>query len=407
MKKWLLLLWLGPWLTAMAGDVEVSGYFEPQYTGLQVRGQFYNLASNKLRVDLASDISDQVSFGANFDYITFHGKTSWNILDFLPESIAEQIPRFQRKFFTFNFGDMVQAMGPVYSPRPDRIFLDNAFMRLSFKRLDLTVGRQQISLGTGYTWNPTDLFNTKSVLDPTYEQPGHNAIRADVALSNRFNLVCLFAPGEQWKDSARLIKLKGGAGHFDFSLLAFYKDLPLTDYTFFAQGKFRRMLLGGDFAGELLGLGVWGEGGYSKITAIEETSLELDDFWELVLGTDYTFESGLYVMAEFYHNSMAKKDWRQYGLNDWMWMLTTETKTMTRDQLFGMWQYPASDLATIGMMSIASLSDGSAAIVPMLLYSLFEDVDLTAYANFYTGKSGRAYASNMGNGLLLRLRVYF
>ena len=31
------------------------------------------------------------------------------------------------------------------------------------------MGKQQISLGTGYVWNPTDVFNIKELFDPTYE----------------------------------------------------------------------------------------------------------------------------------------------------------------------------------------------------------------------------------------------
>jgi len=57
------------------------------------------------------------------------------------------------------------------------------------------VGEQQISLGTGYAWNPTNIFNVKDLPDPTYEQPGHTALRADLPVGERGEAVLIYAPG--------------------------------------------------------------------------------------------------------------------------------------------------------------------------------------------------------------------
>ncbi len=407
MKTMLLLL-----LPLLLGskELDIFGYFEPQYMGANIGGTFYNIASNKLRVDLAKDFGDKVSFGANFDYITFHGKTEWDLLDYLPADIAGQIPPPFRKLFTYHFGDMVQQVGPMTQPRPDRIFLDNAYVKLSWKKLDITIGKQQLGMGTGYTWNPTDLFNVKDVLDPTYEQPGHNAVRMELQLNSKFSIDSYAAPGEQWQDSHYMLKIKSNIGRFDISLLGSQSWQRRTDYTNWLHpfSDYRRRLLGGDFAGELFGLGLWGEGGYTFVDLQNGEGLpSMKNFWELVVGGDYTFNSGLYAMAEIYHNSLAPNDWRNYTLNDWMWYFSTETKAISRDNLFGMIQYPATDLLTVGFMVIASLSDHSAALAPTLLWNMFEDVDCTIYLNYFTGKEGQAYADNLGNGLLARLRVYF
>ena len=404
---YLLLLFLLPFVS-FGQQLDVSGYFEPQMTVLNVKDTFYNLASNKLRIDLASDLSDHVSFGANFDYITYHGKTEWNILDYLPDTITQGVPTTLQPFFNFTYGDLLQPFGPYYETRPDRIFLDNAFVRLAFKNLDVTVGRQQLSMGTGYTWNPTDLFNTKDVLDPTYEQPGHNAIRVDIPLSSSYGLAAFYAPGEEWKDSVKMLKLKGRLGHFDYSVLGVQRYWSFTDYTSLSENRYSRFLLGGDFAGEFLGLGVWAEGGYSFMDLKEGPGLDpISDFRELVLGLDYTFDSELYFMLEYYHNSLAKRNWKDYTLNDWMWMLSSELKTLGQDQAYGLVQYPMTDLLSIGSMTIFCISDASIALVPMLTYSMFQDVELTVYGNIYVGKEGRHYASNLGSGGLARLRVYF
>ena len=80
---------------------------------------------------------------------------------------------------------------------------------------------------------------------------------------------------------------------------------------------------------------------------------------------------------------------------------------MSRDNFFGLIQYPLTDLITIGGMIIQSISDGSAALVPMLTWSMFEDVEFLSYVNVNSGNDGQAYAANLGSGGVVRLRIYF
>ena len=115
--------------------VDIFGYFETQIMGSQIDKKYYNLYTNKLRVDLEAKPSDQIHFGANFNYITYHGKTEWDVLDFLSPHITSDIPEVMQQFYKINF--------------TDETFLDNAYLKLSFKYFDIIAGKQQISLGTG------------------------------------------------------------------------------------------------------------------------------------------------------------------------------------------------------------------------------------------------------------------
>lgn len=171
MKKGIYLLAMTLVLTAapLAQEkAEIFGYFESQITGAEVKSDFYQLSANKLRLDLKSDISEKITFAANLNYITYHGKKVWNILDFLSPDITLTVPPGMESLYILPFSNQA--------------YLDNAYLRLSFKHFDLTVGKQQISLGTGYVWNPMDVFNIKELIDPTYEQPGHNAVRLDIPI---------------------------------------------------------------------------------------------------------------------------------------------------------------------------------------------------------------------------------
>ena len=390
----LVLLLILAGLSAHAQDkLEIFGYYEPQYLGSSVSSEFYQLFTNKLRLDLRSELSDKITFAANLNVITYHGKTEWNVLEFLSSQISDGIS---------------QAMKPLYVlPFENDIYLDNAFLKLHFKRFDLTAGKQQISLGNGYAWNPTDVFNTKDVLDPTYEQPGHTAMRVDIPLSGSYTVTALYSPESTWSESGKLFQFKGLLGRFDYALTLIETEWTLHDYTRFEPSAMnfaalteQRRLLGGSAAGELLGLGVWAEYAYNWM----EKSL---NFYELVLGWDYTFDFQTYVMLEFYRNTMGKSDPGSYDLNDWMRFFAAEQKSLTRDQLFVLVQHPATDLLYLGLQSIFSLSDGSLALVPTANYSLSDNVELFAYLNFNTGGEGTAYAPSLGSGGLLRLRVYF
>ncbi len=252
-----------------------------------------------------------------------------------------------------------------------------------------------------------DVFNIKDVLDPTYEQPGHNAIRLDVPLGSMYTVTALFSPEDNWENSAKLLQLKGRISHFDYFLTAIEKIWRFHDYTQFDFDSMnflelpeRRKLLGASTAGELLGLGVWAEYAYNWMEISE-------DFYELVVGTDYTFDFQTYLMIEYYRNTLGKTDYTQYNLNDWMRLLATEQKAISRDQIYLFIQHPATDLLNIGLSTIYSLSDNSFALVPTLNYSFSDNVEIFAYLNLNFGSEGKVFSRKMGNGGLIRVRVYF
>jgi hypothetical protein len=367
-------------------SVELFGYFEPQLTIASLDRQTMQLSSNKLRIDLEAAPSDRLTFGANLNFLTYHGRTWYRLADYVPDKLLEGLSPSALDSYTLTFSD-------GYS-------LDNAFLKYAFSKFDLTVGKQQISPGTGYAWNPTDMFNTKDVLDPTYENPGHNAVTAEVPLGPRGTATLLYSPDEDWEDSGKFVRVKLPAGHFDVSLSAGERTVRLTDFEHYSTLIERRTMVGGDFSGELLGLGCWGEFAQNDMSRSA-------DYFEGLLGADYTFESGLYVLGELYVNERGKLDHEDYTLNDWLRFLTAQTRTVTRTQLYLYSSYPATDLLSVGGSILTSLSDGSVALVPTLEYNMDTNLDLTFFGNFYLGAEGTAFSSGLGQGFLLRLRYYF
>jgi hypothetical protein len=369
-----------------AGELSMYGYFEPQYAVSYLDDAFIQLNTNKLRIDLSDDLTDDIMFTGNVNFLNYNGKTTWNLLDFLPDRMSDSIP---------------ESMIPLYSVSyDDEIDLDNAYIRMYSSKFTLTVGRQQISVGSGYAWNPTDLFNNKDILDPTYEQPGVNGMRVDAGIMPSYTVSLFYSPDDDWDKSGKLIRLLGSVSHFDFAFSYGRTKDVTTDYVQFSQSGESRDLFGIDINGELLGLGCWTENAYN---AMENS----DNYWDILAGIDYTLSSGLYVMGEYYRNGRGKRDPDQYSLSDWMRYFATERKTLSRDQLYLYSSYPLTDLITIGSSTVYSLSDNSALIIPTVEYSMATNLMLTFFGNLYTGSEGTMYSNDMGNGGLLRVRAYF
>ena len=54
-----------------------------------------------------------------------------------------------------------------------------------------------------------------------------------------------------------------------------------------------------------------------------------------------------------------------------------------------------------------SLSDWSLVFVPTASYNMMDNLDIDVFGNIYIGSEGKAYSSNLGNGVIVRMRLYF
>lgn len=368
---------------------EIFGYFENETDGARIGGTDYSFGYNKLRVDLQAFPAEQVTVGANVNIRRYHGKTMWNVFDFLPDDLWQPM-----------FGDSATMIIPL----TDTLYLDNVYLKARFKHFDLTVGKQQLSLGTGYAWNPTDIFNRPDLMDPTYEQTGVTSIRAEVPLGDRFGLDLIMAPEESWDLSAKMIKGKAGLGSFDFT--ASYAEYtgaypywrahmdnsapPPTEITY--------KKLGGSVVGQIWELGLWAEGNF-------EIGDHPIDFHEYLLGIDHTFDFQTYLMVEYYHNSGgAEPD--SLTFFDYLYSLGGETHSLMQDYVFVMANHPISDVLSAGLFGIANLNDRSFAINPLLDWNAFENVSVSLFLSYAVGDANTEFGLQEW-AWRLRVRAYF
>jgi len=402
-KKLFVLLLLSS--VASAADIDIFGYIEPQLTwinfgDLSKADNWGILNTNKLRLDIEAKPAKNVKIGANVNFLQYSGETTIDLNDLLPATNAANSSVWMLTY-------------------QDETYLDNAYIRLSFDLADLTIGKQQISYGTGYAWNPTDILNYKDTFDPTYEQTGIPAVRLDVPIGQSMNFLGIYATNDNWREPTFIGRFSGQIGRFELSGSAMTKGETVTEYIIpgdygIQTGMLRRHGYGFDFVGELLGIGVWGEGAYFTLDGLQDSDLD-DEYFEGLLGTDYTFRSELYILAEYYYNGSGRANRAADNSNysywyegvDWFRYLTGEKKTLGRDQGFLYIDYPLFDIVRVGGSALGCVNDESIAFIPQINWSAFQNVDITAFGYLYTGATGTMYSRELGGGGLLRLRAYF
>lgn len=344
---------------------------------------------NKLRLDLKAAISEKVTFNADIIFMTYHGSTSIDYLEYLPSTITGSIPP--------------ETAEMLKTELENTYFINDAYVTVYLEGFSVRIGKQQIPWGTGYTWNPTDTFNSKNQLDPTYENEGVNAITVDISWGADGSLTGIAATLAKTENPSFAAKLKKNIAGFDLSVSYQYlSEINLNPETLSSVEQ-QRNIIGFDFTGEIFTLGFWGEG---TINFPGNDSFLKDNYAEFLLGMDYTFQNELYLMAEYLHRTQGAESSSEYNLADFMKVLYGETTNIGADYIACGISYPLTDYFKIQMYSIMNLNDESWILIPWLIWDAEENLELNFSLNLFFGKNGTEYGE-YPNGGLIRCRVYF
>lgn len=239
---------------------------------------------------------------------------------------------------------------------------DRLSATLSLWRLDLTVGRQAITWGTGRFWQPTDLFSPFGPLQLDREfKAGTDAVRGVIALGDFTQIEGVWAFGKDADvdRSAGLGRFKTLVGSFDLSVLA---GRVQTD-----------VVAGGDFAGDLgdTGMGVHGE---ILFNAVRDAA----DYFQFQVGLDYRFPGkGPYVLGEYFYNGVGATG--DLGLNLALVddrILSRGTFQLGRHYLGLGATYEILPILEGSLFAVVNLTDPSALLNPLLEYSVAENASL-------------------------------
>jgi hypothetical protein len=246
--------------------------------------------------------------------------------------------------------------------------LDRLSARLSLKSVDLIVGRQVLSWGTGRFWNPTDLLSPFSPTEIDREvRRGIDAVRLTAPLfSKTAQLEVLWLP-------RKVAEENGGAVRAQVNVLGYDVSLSGAKYV-------KDLVAGADFSGDLGPVGVHGEAAY--------TWGESDRALRAVIGAEVKPTSKIVLTAEYYFNGFGASAPSGY-------LATLSSPRAQRGEIFGAGRhyagvaasYALTELLSLQLLSLVNLQDPSAELVPVLEYWFEQSVILRAGAFVPIGRA--------------------
>jgi len=409
----------------IGGMIEWGGYYENQLmVGKLPRDLSDPDASdwkvtdtNKFRLDLTAMPVKKFRLDVDVILKTFHGTTSYHLADMLPE-------KFQPELAVWEASDPSSVKWNL----DNEFYLDNAYLTVSLKQLRLRVGKQQVRFGSGYFWNPTDLFTVKDLVDPAYEKRGLTAVKLQFFFKEegQIDLYYFFENGFEenmqksgFMEGGRLglldepsfvVRLRKHFYRWEVSTLFTMKKDAWIELSSPAPGMppvipeliiDDRIMGGFDFAGELGGAGLRGELAVNKIGRSTR-------FIEVLGSIDYTFRCGFYIMGEYLFTSRGKSGSENYSFEDWINYLTQSLKVPGMHYAAALLKYTFAGInLDLQLAGIVNASDGSFVLNPWITYIWGNFVTVSLYGAFSWGGDDTDELAGMGQGLFLRFKFAF
>ena len=376
MKKILFTIILLSSLTF--ADITWYGYYESEgdYGKTPKMEVFFDY--NKFRLDFDTNPAENIHIGGDLVYKMYGGKTSMNITRFIDKSFLVGLPQQYLDQMNFEF--------------TDSLFFDNLYLDFHHKYFEMTIGRQQIPTGVGYAWNPTDIFNKKDIMDPTYENRGIDAIQLNVPIGSKLTMRGIIQPENSFDKSKQYIEAKTWLSFADVSLI--YARTQLNNFNDIKD------VYGINMEGDILGFGVRTEFTANRMN-YDNDNLQ----YKYILGADFTFENSLYILGEYLHNDFGAKE-NETELADYMAYFQWQQISLNQNYLFLMAMYPITDLLDGSLSGICNFDDQSFVVNPQLVYRIYENVELTLMGNIFIGGNTDEFGYQEIGGRI-RLRAYF
>ncbi len=354
----LLLLTSTPQLSAQTFSFDFSGYAK----NLTIRStsalskEAFILNTSRLRLKSALNAGSFAHAELWLDNELLAGDFLQTV-DYAFSKLLER-PTFYDLDWTVNDGDKHLIRQSLF----------RAFVTLNPGAAAITLGRQRIAWGTGFAWNPTDLFNpfNPSAIELD-EKQGVDAVHATLPIGDLSRIEAAFTPKLSTIKPSYAAKLITNLHEYDVSFIA---------------GKFRGdAIVGGDFAGYIGDAGFRGELAYTF-------KKNRDNYLRAVLNADYNFPHNFYALVEFYYNGPGASNQKDYDI---FHILSGESFNLAK--LYSAFSVTKSitPLLNASVYSIINLVDHSSLLGPGLTWSLATNLDVSANTYFLFGADDSEY----------------
>jgi hypothetical protein len=307
-------------------------------------------------------VSGVSAFEANLETLFRGQRAAKSDLDTAAEGTV--LVRAERKDFV---GDLQYQFGD------GKNLVNVAKVKLVLPKADIVLGRQLMSWGSGYNFNPTDIFNAKplgAAFDPTFVKRGRDAVTLTLAPVDGISFEGIFAAKysqthvneefayveEGQEDHGG--KLKVNIANWDIALS--YARLGERDFGGALEGEDDVTGLSLKGTLPLADIGFWLEAAsYSRRSKVEVTSGS-EYFWE-----EWTF------LTEYYRNGFGEGSYQSYNPANLM-----SGRMLGRDYLAPSLSYAASEKLTLTLFSFFNLNDGGSLFGGVVDYYYNDIVEL-------------------------------
>ena len=367
---------------------------EAKSAELDFSGYFYNLPAIQKTSELfGSNITDKDYFLADISRLRFTPVVNFGMntqvhLDYEINTFVSDItiPGFA---FT-NIAANRQAVDLNWNLAEEKKFqanhfIDRLFIKQFFDWGELVFGRQRISWGVGRIWQPTDLFNQINPANfSKFEKDGADAISSKLYLGRFTDLELVVNFREMFEDYNYGARFRTNFNEFDVSALAGHFD--------------KRVVAGGDFAGNLFDAGIRGE-----LMISADKFDPQSNFYKALLGIDYQFNSKLYGLLEYKHNGEGSECKLCYDLEK---LGRGEIINLGLDYLAAQATYQLHELWNLSLLSNTNLNDESGFVSSSLSYDALQNLYLSLSAMYFYGDELDEYWYYSSAGYLT-LEYYF
>ncbi len=244
---------------------------------------------------------------------------------------------------------------------------DVAYANLQWSngKTDVVLGRQAVTFGRSFFWNPIDWLSTFSPTEIDREyKTGVDALRVtrSVGRFSGVELVYAYGQGGERDSSATLVRGFGNLNGWDLELLA--GSVWIDDRYAFA------------FSGDVPGAGLRGE--FSRHAPRSGPD---PDFTRATLEIDHRWDNSLYLITELHYNGFGSTNPDGYAaLFLHPRFLTGQVRNVGRDYLASSLSYQFTPLINGTAAALLNLHDSSGILSPTVDVSLGDNSRLAAGA---------------------------
>lgn len=346
-------------------DLELAKFSEYQYYGY-----------NKIRFDFLKPINSQIGIHNSILAKQYWGKSNFEFSELFPVDPLNNLPNISLT---------------------DTLYFDNLFLVWRTKKLgDLVVGKQPITIGEGYVWNPTDIFSVKDNIDPTYELQGVNGFRW-LFSTKYFDIDGIIQPQNDGKNINAYFGISNLSGHFENTL-----SLIRRTYHSGAQNYLTDKSIGISTVGEIFTAGTWVEANWVF------SGQMFPDNYEIAIGADYTTTSSLHIMLEAYHNDAGENHQTSdyYSDSQVLLYINGDTRSLGEDYFILLADYPVADWWNLSFWTLNNMTDRSRIIAFEITGNPFQDTTVHLSIYSFMGSNNTEFGM-YENGLRVKYDFYF